>query len=151
MEPCQTSYTSVHGLFNINVSSHKYKIPGWLWSNHDGEGANEALEVLTRGNLNTCRLSSLRFIPWGNDVPNQPVLNVVSLARLSQGAERESCLLPFTDSCLTPQEFLGALIGSDDFCGRDVPLRCGRTAGPGNENKYDSSSFARHIRKHLQN
>ena len=40
------------------------------------------------------------------------------------GAERESGLLPYIDRCLTPQEFLGALIGSDDVCGRDVQLRC---------------------------
>ena len=45
---------------------------------------------------------------------------IVSLARLSQGAERESGILPYTDLCLTPQEFLRALIGSDDVCGRDV-------------------------------
>ena len=35
--------------------------------------------------------------------------DVVLLARLSHGAERESGLLPYTDPCLTPQEFLGVL------------------------------------------
>ena len=53
---------------------------------------------------------------------------IVSLARLSHGAERESGLLPYTDPCLTPQEFLEALIGSDDVFGYLILV--GRTSGP---------------------
>ena len=45
---------------------------------------------------------------------------LVSLARLSHGVERESGLLPYIDLCLTPQGFVGSLIGSDNVCGRDV-------------------------------
>ena len=79
------------------------------------------------------------------------MLMIVSLARLSHGTKRECGLLPYTDPCLTPLEFLGALIGSDDVSGRDVQIRCGRTAGPANENKYYTSVPGRHVRKHRQN
>ena len=50
----------------------------------------------------------------------RPDDSLVSLARLSHVAERESGLLPYTNPCLTPQEFLGALVGSDDVCRRDI-------------------------------
>ena len=71
----------------------------------------------------------------------------------SHRADSGSGLLPYTDPCLTPQEFLGVLIGSDNIC------RCDRHPNMLVKYLFDPqfchTVFGRHVRtvfgRHIRN